>query len=151
MTHQLHLIGSKKKDCKKGIEFSRSTDTASKVGRYRGEGELADSNRSTIVGSEARGPDPAAAGANGEEIKIIVLRFPHGPVVAARAGARGDATAKEMGRRRRRAQACGKRKIRAEGFRGEEKGGAGKPSGEGLESGGREGELRRGSEGGSHG
>lgn len=51
----------------------RSTDAASGVGGDCREGKLADGRGGAKIGGEPGRPDSAAAGANGEQIKVVLL------------------------------------------------------------------------------
>lgn len=54
------------------IRNSRSADASGGFGGDSGERKLADGDGSAVVGSEASGSDAAAAGADGEEVEVVV-------------------------------------------------------------------------------
>ena len=54
-------------------EYSRSAYATSGVGGDGGERKLADGDGGAVIGCEAGGADAAAAGADGEEVEVVVL------------------------------------------------------------------------------
>ena len=77
----------------------RAANAASGVRRNGGERQLANRNFSPKIGGEARRSDASAAGADGEEVEIVVARRRLGAVGRLSAN-RGSEAAARMRRRR---------------------------------------------------
>lgn len=133
-------------------EHTRSTDASGCFGRNGGEGEFADGDGSSETSSEARGPNAAAAGADGEEVEVVAAGL--GAAVNG-LGDRGEAASEAVGvgvrggKRGRRRARVEKGSERPGVWRREEGGGEGPEEGlEGLRR-RAEGDLR-GGDGGRH-
>jgi hypothetical protein len=117
--------------------YLRSPNATSSVRRNSGKWKLANCNGGTEIGSESRCSDPTTAGANGEEVEIVVPASTccSGAVVSGRGRVAGGEAAVGEAEDERRAGNGGVRSgLGMKVF------GKGKGSSEGLEGFGREGE-----------
>lgn len=59
-------------------KYTRAANATGGLGRYGSKRKLTNGNRRAEVGGETRSPNAAAAGADGEEVEVVVARL--GPI-----------------------------------------------------------------------